>query len=417
MSTRTTTWLAWLMFALSLISILLSGFLMVINGPIQGEDTSASPIFTFFLLTFIAFALVGALVASRHPANPIGWLFAGTAVWFTLGSVADEYAQRALFVAPGSLPGGLAAAWFSRLTQGPILFSVFIFIFLLFPNGRPLSPRWRVITWLAVVIAVIGLFLYGLTPGPLDNSAYADFANPFGIPALPASGSQLSGLVFPLTLVSAVSLVLRFRRSTGEEREQIKWLASAGIFIALAFLTGPVIWATPALANTLLWPILFVLAVITLPVSVGVAILKYRLYEIDLIIRKTLTYSVLTALLLAVYFGSVVVLQQIFVSITGAQQSEIVTVVSTLAIAALFVPLRRRVQDVIDRRFYRRKYDAQQVLARFAQTARDQVELEKLSDELLAVVNETMQPASVSLWLRPNADGGRKTASAGEVRR
>jgi hypothetical protein len=377
---------------------------MVINGPIQGEDTSASPIFTFFLLTFIAFALVGTLVASRQPANPIGWLFAGTAVWFTLGSVAEEYAQRALFVAPGSLPGGLAAAWFSRLTQGPILFSVFIFLFLLFPNGRPLSPRWRAITWLAVVTVAAGLFLYSFMPGPLDNSSYANFANPFGMPALAAWGNQFSGLIFLITLVlvvfSAVSLILRFHRSVGEEREQIKWLASAGIFIALAFLTGPVIWSTPALANTLLWPILFVLAVITLPVAVGVAILKYRLYEIDLIIRKTLTYSILTALLLAVYFGSVVVLQQVFVGITGEQQSEIVTVVSTLAIAALFVPLRRRAQDVIDRRFYRRKYDAQQVLARFAQTARDEVVLEKLTDELLNVVSETMQPASVSLWLK-----------------
>jgi MFS family permease len=382
---------------------------MVVNGPIQGEDTSASPIFTFFLLTFIAFALVGALVASRQPTNLIGWLIAGTALWFTFGSAADEYAQRALFVAPGSLPGGLTAAWFARLTQGPILFDVFIFIFLLFPNGRPLSPRWSAFTWLVVVAAMAGLFLYGFTPGPLDNSAYTNFANPFGIPALAALGDPLGGLVFLLTPVSAMSLVLRFRRSTGEEREQIKWLASAGVFIALAFLTGPVIWSTPTLANTLLWPILFVLAVITLPVSIGIAILKYRLYEIDLIIRKTLTYSILTALLLAVYFGSVVVLQQILVRITGEQQNEIVTVVSTLAIAALFVPLRRRVQDVIDQRFYRRKYDAHQVLVRFAEIARDEIELEKLIDELLIVVSETMQPKSASLWLKKTDNRGRRT--------
>lgn len=413
MSKRTTSWLAWLMLVFVVALMLLGGFLMIVNGPSQGGDAGASPIFSFLLLTFIAFALVGTLVATRHPANAIGWLFLGTALWFTLGSVAEEYAQRALFVAPDSLPGGLAVAWFSRLTQGPILFSVFIFLFLLFPNGHPLSPRWRVITWLAVLIAAAGLFLYGLTPGPLDNSAYASFENPFGISALGVVGSLLSAPIFLLTLafvvLSAVSLILRFRRSTGEEREQIKWLASAGIFIALAFLTGPVIWSTPALANTFLWPILFVLAVITLPVSVGIAILKYRLYEIDLIIRKTLTYSILTALLLAVYFGSVVVLQQILVRITGEQQNEIVTVVSTLTIAALFVPLRQRVQDVIDQRFYRRKYDAQKVLARFAVIARDEIELEKLTDELLIVVSETMQPESASLWLKKTDNRWRRT--------
>jgi hypothetical protein len=402
MKGRTITRLAWLPFAATLTLILLEGSISTANGPSQTTNQNGEGV--FLLLAVIGFASVGALVSSRQPANAIGWLFSGFALFTTLGGDADAYAQRAIFVASGSLPGGLAAAWFARLTQGPIIFSVFIFLFLLFPSGRPLSSRWRALAWLAAFVTLVGTFLYAFSPGPLTNTPYSDLSNPFGIPALEDLGDQLDTLVLLLTLgilaASVLSLILRFRRSNGDEREQIKWLASAGVFIAIAFAAAPVIWSTPALGNTLLWPALFVAAVVSLPISVGIAILKYHLYDIDVIIRRTLTYSILTALVLAVYFGSVITLEQLLVAITGQRQSEIVTVTATLAIAALFVPLRRRVQAMIDRRFYRRKYDAQQVLARFAATARDEVELGELTDQLLTVVDETMRPANMSLWVR-----------------
>jgi hypothetical protein len=410
MNRRNARWLAWTILVLTLVTMLLNAFLSSIVGPSHGAENGQAPVFDLLLLALLGFACVGALVASRHPSNPIGWLFSATAAIFALGSLADAYAQRALFVAPGSLPGGLLAAWFSWVTQGPILFGVFIFLFLLFPDGHPLSPRWRVATWLAVIVIIVELFFFSFTPGPLSNSQYASYENPFGISALAGVASQLGDIGFVLTLVlvvvSAASLVIRFRRSAGEQREQIKWLASAGAFIAVAFLAAPIIWSTPALSSTILWPILFVAAVVSLPISVGVAILKYRLYDIDLIIRRTLVYSVLTLLLALVYLGSVLVLQEFIRAITG-QGSDLAIVVSTLGIAALFNPLRSRVQQVIDRRFYRRKYDAQQVLAAFGTAARDEVELDELKGKLLGVVSETMQPATLSVWLKPTAESGR----------
>jgi hypothetical protein len=252
---------------------------------------------------------------------------------------------------------------------------------------------------------IVQACLEAFGPNALQNTGYAAFENPFSIPALTAFDEHLATLFFLLTLalslISAFSLVLRFRRSSGDEREQIKWFASAGAFLAVAFLIAPLIWNTPALNNTLLWPALFLTAITLVPISIGVAILKYRLYDIDIIIRRTLVYSILTGFLGLVYFGIVSLLEQLFTALTGQRQSEIVTIVSTLAIAALFNPLRRRVQALIDRRFYRRKYDAQKVLAAFGATVRDEVELDKLTSELVTVVDETMQPAGVGLWLKP----------------
>jgi hypothetical protein len=278
-----------------------------------------------------------------------------------------------------------------------------VWVFLLFPDGRLLTARWRVVSWIAIGLTVVVNAWSALKPGPL--AAFPSINNPFGAgeaiaPAMETAGS-LAFLLLLLSLgASALSLILRFRRARGEERQQLKWLVSAAAFMALAFMIAPLIWFTPALEETLLWPALFLVAVSSVPMAIGVAVLRYRLYDIDLIIRRTLIYSGLTACLATVYFGSVIILQQIVRVLTGTQQSELVTVISTLLIAASFVPLHQRVQSAIDRRFYRRKYDAARTLEVFSRAIRDEVDLLALREHLLGVVDETMQPAHVSLWLR-----------------
>ena len=390
--------------AVTLVFLAIAGYFSIRNGSVARPNSSSSPILNAVVLTLLAFAVMGALIVSRQPENAIGWIFSGTALFTSFGALADGYAQRALLAAPGSLPGGLTMAWLAYMLEGPLLFSVVIFVLLLFPDGRPLSVRWRWVVGLAVFVTVVGMVVMAFKPGPLNNSAFDQFTNPFGAPLLAVWGDQLNNLFSLLTLglipMSMVSLVLRFRRSVGAEREQMKWLASASVLIALALLAGPVIWFTPALSNTPLWPILFVIAVTLIPVSVGIAILRYRLYDIDVIIRKTVVYAVLSLMLALVYFGSVVLLQELLGRLTGVEKSPLAVVISTLAIAALFTPLRRRIQDWIDRRFFRKKYDAQQVLAQFALTARDETDIDALTAELVRVVQETMEPEHVSVWLK-----------------
>jgi len=302
-------------------------------------------------------------------------------------------------------------AWLATWLTGANLISLFGFLFLLFPNGRLLSRRWRPVLWL-ILTAVALTFLWSLKPGPLDNFTAATVTNPFGIegaaPLLDVIGVTGSILVLASVIASVISLILRLRLARGAERQQIKWFAFAGAVVASVFAAGPVIWSIPALADEY-WTALFLLSVSTIPISAGIAILRYRLWDIDILIRRTLIYGALTVVLALVYFASVVVLQGIFRGLTGQGQNQLVTVISTLAIAALFTPLRRRVQTGIDRRFYRRKYDAGKTLAAFSATLRDEVDPARLSERLVAVVEETMQPAHVSLWLNdPNAMARRR---------
>ena len=254
-----------------------------------------------------------------------------------------------------------------------------------------------------VFFYLVGSFVERMGPEPGTYGVDWTIKNPIGfIPQeiIDAIFSLWWGVALAvLALLSAVSLVLRYRRAANMEREQIKWLLAACVFFALSYM--PLIIAQGDGAG-ILWAVLnvfFAIGVFGFPIAIGIAILRYRLYDIDIIIRRTVTYSILTAILGAVYFGIVLLSQQLFRSVTG-QNSEIAIIVSTLAIAILFVPLRRRIQDFLDRRFYRRKYDAQQVLAQFAKTARDETDIDKLTNELMRVVDETMQPESVSVWLK-----------------
>jgi hypothetical protein len=280
---------------------------------------------------------------------------------------------------------------------------------LLFPDGRLLSRRWRPLVWLNL-LAILLLFAWNFEPGPIEATfGHLKVANPFGVAGADAMLNTLGTiglfLVLAATIAGAISLVVRFRRSRGDERQQIKWFVFAGAIFCAVFAVAPVLWTLPlSPATEWIWPTLFLLGLSTIPVATGIAILKYRLYEIDLIVNRTLVYGALTAMLAVVYFGGVAATQAIFRTLTGQEeQPQLTVVVSTLLIAALFNPLRSRIQSFIDRRFYRRKYDATKTLAAFSAKLRNETDLDALNGELLGVVRETIQPSHVSLWLRPDS--------------
>jgi hypothetical protein len=250
------------------------------------------------------------------------------------------------------------------------------------------------------------LLAWAFEPGPLGNLELVRIADSFGVEGLAALLGTLGMVDLLMTLAVAVaggiSLVVRFRRARGVERQQRKWFAFSGVVFCAVFAIGPVLWSLPESAGPgWVWPVLFLAGSSTIPVSVGIAILRYRLYEIDIIINRTLVYGSLTAMVIALYFGAIVVLQRVFILLTGGK-STLAVVASTLLIAALFNPLRRRIQSFIDRSFYRKKYDARRTLEAFSAKLRDETDLSTLSDDLVGVVRETMQPAHVSLWLRPD---------------
>jgi hypothetical protein len=279
-------------------------------------------------------------------------------------------------------------------------------LLLLFPDGRFLSPRWRLVGWLAV--ATTGLALLGAAFQPVLTVGLATtIPNPTSIPAVAQTAASLeaiaaSSLLFWL-LLAALSAVIRWRRSRGIARQQLKWFAYA-VMVALA--AG----VSAAVANAISGEVTYLVVLLTglalagltigVPLAMAAAMLRYRLYDIDLVINRTLVYGALTFLLVLIYFGSVILFQTLFRLVAG-QSSQLAIVASTLAIAALFNPLRQRIQSFIDRRFYRRKYDALQTLAAFSNVVRNEVELDDLGDELLGFIRETMQPTQVSLWLKP----------------
>ena len=311
---------------------------------------------------------------------------------------ATEYAIYALLVAPGTLPVGEALASINPLWV--LGFNLFVLMLILFPTGQLPRSRWRWIVYLYAAIALVEVVAMLFLPGPLEGNDLIE--NPLGIEGLPIGRKPVQALIFTGGLVASGSLIWRLRRGSWVERQQIKWLAYA----AAVATGGSILVYTPPEALGARWVtsvgyVVVELGVLGFPISIGIAILRYRLYEIDILINRTLVYGVLTATLVALYFGGIVVLQRLFVFLTG-QQSTLAVVASTLLIAALFTPLRRRIQSFIDRRFYRRKYDAAKTLEAFSAHLRDETDLDALSEDLVGVVRETMQPAHVSLWLRPD---------------
>jgi len=341
-----------------------------------------------------AFSIVGALIVLRHPRNLIGWAFCFGALAIELENAGGGYLEHARASDFGAVRSAAIVGLFADALWIPSLALGIIFTFLLFPDGRPLSSRWRPLVWAAATLGLVSLPLTLFAPGPLYYAE--DIENPLGLSAIAGviEEAQAVSLVGMMTLffVSIGSVALRFRRSRGSERQQIKWffyataLVAIGIPIAMAF------------ESTVLGTILVEVVLMAIPASVAIAILRYRLYDIDLVINRTLVYAILTGLLALAYVGIVVVLQGILAPVT--RDSDLAVAGSTLAVAALFRPLRTRVQGFIDRRFYRRKYDASETLESFSSRLRDEVDLDSLSQELVTVVGSTMQPAHASLWLR-----------------
>jgi len=407
MSHRAASWLAWSLWVLSLMSIAGDGALQILNSATPTANPRSPLVLNVgFALVFLSFATVGALVASRQPGNPIGWIFC--ALGFTpFAAASEEYALYALVTRPDSLPGGEVMAWLAAWFGGPIIFAMLAYILLLFPDGRLLSRRWRPVVWFNL-LAILLLFAGNVQPGTMENLDLLKVANPFGVAGANALLDKLSTigiiLVLAATIAGTNSLVLRWRRSRGDERQQIKWFVFAGAIFCAVFAVTPVLWSLPPSPETnWIWPTLFLMGLSTIPIAVGFAVLKYRLYDIDLIINRALVYGPLTVLLAATYAGGVLGLQSVLRGLTG-QESTLAVVASTLAIAVLFNPLRQRVQAFVDRRFYRRKYDAAKTLEAFSAKLREETDLDALSNDLVGVARGTMQPAHVSLWLRPDAE-------------
>ena len=398
MSRRVAAWLAWSLCALSVTLTALGLLLLALSVSHTGVH-----IFDHWLdstLAAIAFSTVGAVIAPRTPSdNPIGWLFCVVGLLFAVAHISAEYAIYTLLAAPGSvLPAGEAAAWLASWLWLVQLGSV-VLVILLFPDGRLPSRGWRWFAWLGALLVLVGAVANALSPGPIV--ALGPIRNPLGVERLPNAYRAAEGVVNTFMLAAAISLFIRLRRARGPERQQIKWFVYAvALVVSAAIVTYPVSEAIGSLWLKWIAYVPFIVGVMSIPVSMGIAIMRYRLYEIDIIINRTLVYGPLTATLVALYFGGVVLLQLLFVALTG-ERSTLAVVASTLLIAALFTPLRRRIQSFIDRRFYRSKYDARKTLESFSVKLRDETNLEALNHELVGVVRETMQPAHVSLWLRP----------------
>jgi len=366
-----------------------------------GDDSVEN---TLLLVGFSAFAVVGALLVAKRPTNAIGWIMAAVALMVSIFLAGDSYAAYMMVIR--GQPDGLAVfgAWIGGWYWYPLLVLVLVYLPLLFPEGRLPSRRWLPVAVLTGV-GTLGMIVLGALAETLhlNEAPGYEIDNPIGIEGLgyvedlPVFG-VLTGLLFFGIIGAAASVVMRFLRSRGIERQQMKWFVYAVVPMLLIPTDGflPGIISSVALGVVL----------IGLPTAIGIAVLRYRLYEIDIIINRTLVYGSLTATLIALYFGSIVVLQRIFVLLTG-QQSTLAVVASTLLIAALFNPLRYRIQSFIDRSFYRRKYDARKTLEAFSVKLREERDLDALNDELVGVVRETMQPERVSLWLREPSAGAK----------
>jgi hypothetical protein len=350
------------------------------------------------LLVFAAFVVVGALVASRQPRNAVGWLFIAAPMFAMVGAFSEEYAFRAFIVDDGDLPLALFFAWLASWTWFPALGAIGL-IPLLFPDGRLPGPRWRPVLWAFVGIIALTAVGAAVSPGPMFQDQPGSPDKPLtveGLDGFLAVAEPVAAVVGLLLLVALLaSVVVRFRRSRGDERQQLKWM-----LVAFALLVGQilVVEALPGEPPDAVANAGFALGVAAIPVAAGIAMLRYRLYDVDVVIRKTLVYGSLSVLLGLAYVALVLAGQAVFSSVAGG--GDLAIAVSTLVVAALFLPVRSRVQRLVDRRFYRRRYDAQRTLEAFGAQVRREVELEELRVALCRVVAATVEPASTSVWLR-----------------
>jgi hypothetical protein len=397
---RSAARLAWSVCAL--VAALTTAVLIVNFLPGQSQRLSLRIADGLFAAVAFPFAVAGALITVHRPGNRLGPLLLVGPLSISVVKVAQELVQYGVRH-PGAVPALEWIGWVSNWAWVPAILMLLL-LTMLFPDGQPLSPQWRPLVWAIVAGALVSVVGSALIPEVVDAPS---LRNPLGLSG--AAGVMLEqGLLklfafgLPVAAVAAVaSLIVRFRRAQGMERQQLKWLAYA----AGALMITPVVqdswlrgWAIAA-ADLLLFAI---------PVAIGIAILRYRLYDIDRLINRTLVYGLLTALLAGVYAGLVLLLGQVFGGL-GAEPPSWAVAGATLAVAALFQPARRRIQEAVDRRFNRRRYDAVKTVEAFSARLREEIDLDTLSAELLAVVDQTMEPTTVSLWLRPSVDLPRTT--------
>jgi hypothetical protein len=370
-----------------------------------GETGFATVIFVN--LIFLLYPAAGIVVARRRPRNPIGWLLIATGAAWAMVETSIAYGDWALKVHGGNIPGGAVVASVSLWAWAPAVAITGVFLLLVFPSGHLPGPRWRWLSYVCGLAVVVSIVVDVLTPGPMTLTGFPGQSNPFGVGVLGPVASALEPVVIliPLSTVGAVvSLVVRYRRADLTERLQIRWLAAAGAFcgtlygaaLLLAALSSSQNRPTPDWVNTIqdVWFVSLGL----IPVAIGLAVMRYKLFEIDVIIRRTLIYTLVVGGLALVYLGGAAAIGSLLRGLTGSSGTVAVSV-STLAAVAAFQPLRRVTQRMVDRRFYRAGYDAQATLDRFGERLREQIDLDALCDELRGAVASTVQPAHTSIWL------------------
>jgi hypothetical protein len=352
------------------------------------------------VVPLVGYAVGGALVAARHPGNAVGWLLLAVALMIAIGELGETYIHTR------SNPGYVAVAWVNGWLFNVWLMLIVGFLPLLFPDGRLLSRRWRPVLWLAVATVTTQVLTVALEPGHLAVTANVE--NPLGVGGTLHKGlavlTVVSWCAFVVTAAfSAVSLVARYRHATATGRQQVKWFAFAGLMTIGGLLTSalgellPPAWGE--LVGGVGWVIFLFFAILGIPIATGIAILRHHLYDIDVVINRTLVYGTLTAALAATYIGSVLLLNLVLRPLAG--DNALAVAGSTLAVAALFRPARSRIQAVVDRRFYRSRYDATRTLDEFALRLRHELDLDAVGADLCAAANHTVQPSHISLWLRP----------------
>ena len=381
--------------ALAVVACMLAGMTVLVTlGPGDPSFRHDPAGFIGFICAFGAFGVVGALIIWQRPGNALGWVLAAVGLLAAWGASADTYVDQAR---DESLLY-LVSVWISLWYWFPLLGLTLIFTPLLFPDGRPPSPRWRFVAWGAALALALVVFLGAFRERIEMPGVSMD--NPVGIPGIEdpeqsTLGTVLLGSFVLFVVLALASVVVRYIRSGGVQRQQIKWLLLATALSAFMVFFEEI---TRIELDT---EVLFAISIALFPAAIAVAIFRYRLYDINVIINRALVYGSLTTMLALVYVGGVVGLQYVFRTLTGGE-SQLAIVASTLVIAGLFVPLRRRVQSFIDRRFYRRKYDAAKTLEEFGNRLRDETDLDQLNAALVSVVRETVQPEHVSFWLAPD---------------
>jgi hypothetical protein len=407
MSGRRATLAAWSLCGLTVALVLTTGVIGIADpnssapahpnptGPAPGDEVAPGTLLLglVHLVVCSGFALAGAVVATRRSRNPVGWLLCCVGLSLGVTALSDTLYWHLAFGREVAPAGAKWFAWIEGWSWIPAMVPLFGLIPLLFPTGAPPSPRWRVVGWSAAGAGVVMLVTTALNPGAVEGFPWID--NPLGVEGLGLTTLSVIGFAVwaAASIAALASLVVRYRRSRGIERQQLKWVTAAGCVLVLSFVVSAAF--TGEASEQAGWATLLV-GLLSVAVAVAVAMLRYRLYDLDVVINRALVYAGLSATLAGAYVGLVLLLQLVL-----SPGSDLAIAGSTLAVAALFGPARSRIQAVVDRRFYRRRYDARHTLDAFSARLRDEVDLAALGAELNAVVHETLQPAHVSLWMRP----------------